>query len=299
MINSINPSSDNFLLDVARLQARAERAQRELSSGIRVSNSSDDPDSVSAIVQAGSDVARNQQIGRNLDNVKVEVDTAEQALQAAVSTLEQINVVGAQGANFDQTAQTRNGLALQVQSLLERLVAIGNTSVEGRYVFSGDSDQIPAYGIDLTTATGTTPYGGSAATRQVADPRGGSFTVSQTAQQIFDTAGASVFGAVNDLRVALLANDQDAITASLGALKAAHDHVSDSLSFYGSVQNEVADGINAVKALDLRFKTQLSDLRDADLAEATSDLLSAKLSLDAAFSARAKLPRTSLFDYLG
>src|SRR5204862_1577403 len=174
---------------------------------------------------------------------------------------EQINVLGAQGANFDQTAGTRNGLALQVQSLLEHLVAIANTSIEGRYVFSGDSDQIPAYGIDLTTATGTTPYGGSAATRQVADPRGGSFAVSQTAQQIFDSAGSSVYGAVNDLRVALLANDQDAITASLGALKTAHDHVGNSLSLYGSVQNEVADGINAVKALDLRFTAQLSDLR--------------------------------------
>src|SRR2546430_2862379 len=162
MINSVNPSSDNFLLDIGRLQARVDRAQRELSSGIRVSNPSDDPDSVGAIVQAGSDIARNQQIGRNLDNAKIEVDTAEQALQAAVSTLEQISVLGAQGANFDQTAQTRNGLALQVQSLLEHLVAIANTSIEGRCVFSGDSDQIPAYGIDLTTATGATPYAGSA-----------------------------------------------------------------------------------------------------------------------------------------
>jgi flagellar hook-associated protein 3 FlgL len=299
MINSINSLSDNFLLDIGRLQARAERAQRELSSGIRVINPSDDPDSVGAIVQAGSDIARNQQVGRNLDNVKVEVDTAEEALRAAVVTLEQINVIGAQGANFDQTAETRNGLALQVQNLLERLVAIANTSVEGRYIFSGDADQAPAYGIDLTTATGTTPYAGSAATRQVADPRGGSFATSQTAQRIFDTSGASVFGAVNALRVALLANDQNAVTASLTALKAAHDHVGDSLSFYGSVQNEVADGINAVKALDLRFTTQLSNLRDADLAEATSELLSAKLNLDAAFSARARVPRTSLFDYLG
>jgi flagellin-like hook-associated protein FlgL len=178
-------------------------------------------------------------------------------------------------------------------------VANANTSVEGRYVFSGDSDQNPAYNLNLTTPTGTNPYAGSAATRQVADPRGGSFATSQTAQQIFDAPGASVFAAVNSLRVALLANDQDAITASLASLKAAHDHVSDSLGFYGSVQNDVADGINAVKALDLRFRTQLSDLRDADLAAASTDLVSAKLNLDAAFSARAKVPKTSLFDYLG
>src|SRR5690348_5430827 len=104
MINSINPSADNFLLDIDRLQARADRAQRELSSGLRVIQPSDDPDRVAAIVQLGADIARNQQIGRNLDDVKIESDTAEQTLQAALSTLEQINVIGAQGANFDKTA---------------------------------------------------------------------------------------------------------------------------------------------------------------------------------------------------
>jgi flagellar hook-associated protein 3 FlgL len=299
MINSVNSSADSFLLDIDRLQAKAERAQRQISSGLRVTKPSDDPDSTGAIVQSGSDIARNQQIGRNLDQVKVEVDTAEQALQASVSTLEQINVVGAQGANFDQTAATRNNLAVQVQNLLERLVGSANTSVAGRYVFSGDSDQTAPYGIDLTTVTGTTPYAGSAATRQVEDPRGGKFATSQSGQQIFDAAGGSVFAAVNALRVALLANDQNGITASLASLKAAHDHLSDSLSYYGTVQNEVDDGITAAKTLDVRLRSQLSNLRDADLAGASTDLLSAKLNLDAAFSARARVPKTSLFDYLG
>jgi flagellar hook-associated protein 3 FlgL len=298
MINSINSSADNFLLDIGRLQDRFERAQREISSGLRVTKASDDPDHVGSIVVTGSDIARNQQIGKNLDSAKIEADTSEQALQAALSTVEQINVIGAQGANFDQTAATRSGLADQVQSLLERLVAGANTSVAGRYVFSGDSDQTAAYALDLTTATGTTPYAGSAATRAIQDPRGGTFPVSQTAQQIFDSPGASVFGAVNALRVALLANDQAGITTSLAAIKTAHDHLSDSLSFYGSVQNNVDDGINAVKSLDLRLTSQLSNLRDADLTQAASDLLSAKLNLDAAFSAEAKVPRTSLFDFL-
>src|SRR5439155_8030982 len=253
-----NPSADSFLIDLERLQSRADNAQRQIGSGLRVTKPSDDPDSVSAIVETGADIARNQQIGRNLDLVKAETDTAEQALQTALTTLEQANVIGALGANFDQTAATRSGLAAQIQDLLERLVANANTNVAGRYVFSGDSDQASAYAIDLTAASGTTPYAGAAATRQVADPRGGSFAVSQTAQQIFDAPGASVFGAVNALRVALLANDPDAITASLTALKTAHEHLSESLSFYGSVQNEVADGINAVKTLDLRFTGELS-----------------------------------------
>ena len=55
---------------------------------------------------------------------------------------------------------------------------------------------------------------------------GGTFAVSQSAQQIFDTpSGASVFAAVNWLRVALQANDQAGITAAVTALSAAHDPV--------------------------------------------------------------------------
>jgi flagellar hook-associated protein 3 FlgL len=300
MIRSIDPSSDNFLLDIGRLQSRIDRAQQQISSGLRVIKPSDDPDAVGAIVTTGADVARNSQIGHNLDRVKGEVDGSEAALSTGITTLEQVRVIAAQGANFDQTAATRNGLATQVANLLERLVANANTTIEGRYVFSGDSDQAEAYQVDLTTATGTGVYAGTPATRQAQDPRGGTFPTSQTAQEIFDAPGAaSVFGAVNALRVALLADDQTAITASLAGIETAHDHLSDSLAFYGSVQNQVDDAVSAVKASGLRLTSSLSDIRDADLAEATSDLVSAQTQLQATFSARARVPRNSLFDYLG
>ena len=299
MIGSINSSADSFLANIERLQARAERAQRQISSGLRVINPSDDPDQVGAILQTSSNLARNEQIGRNLGLVKAEVDGAEQALSAAILTLEGASVVGAQGANFAQTAATRSGLALEVENLLKRLVANANTNVVGRYVFSGDSDQVAAYSVDLTTATGTTAYAGTASTREVADPRGGAIPVSQSAQQIFDAPGASAFAAVNDLRVALLANDEPGIKASIEALRIAHDRMSDSLSFYGLVQNEVADGLEAAKALTLRLTADLSEARSADLVEASSELIDARLHLDATFSARARVPGTSLFDYLG
>ena len=299
MSNSINSSADSFLVNISRLQARVDRAQEQISSGLRITKASDDPDQVGAILQATSDLARNIQIGRNLDRVKAEVDGSEQALSTAITTLERASVLGAQGANFSQDAASRRGIAIEVQSLLERLVANANTTVDNRYVFAGDSDQIAPYAVDLTTVTGTTPYTGSAATREVEDPRGGTFPISQSAQEIFDAPGTSVFAAVNALRVALETNDEAGITASLNDLKIAHGHLSDSLSFYGTVQNEVADGARVVSALTLRLTTSLTDLREADVAEASTELVHARFHLEAAFSARARSPRTSLFDYLG
>jgi flagellar hook-associated protein 3 FlgL len=298
MIQNISTSADAFLSSVNQLEARTQRAQEEIGTGLRVNKPSDDPSVISDILQLNSSLARNTQIGKNLDSVTTEVSGAELALTGAINSLDTIATLGAQGATFNQSAANRAQLAVQIQDQLQNLIGDANTSVGNRYVFSGDSDQTAPYALDLTTATGATPYAGSAATRQVEDPRGSTFAVSQSAQQIFDAPGASVFAAVNGLRVALLANDQTAITNSLAALKTAQVQINGSLSFYGSAQNQVTDALDTTKTIDLQLTSNLSAVRDADAVSVASDLTTATLELQATFSARAKFPATSLFNFL-
>jgi flagellar hook-associated protein 3 FlgL len=299
MIQNISPSADSFLAAINQLQAQVQRAQEEIGSGLRVNRPSDDPSVVTDILQINSSLARNTQIGQNLSNVTAEVNGAEQALSSAVSTLDIVATLGSQGANFNRTAADRAQIAVQIQDQLQNLIGNANTSVGNRFVFSGDADQTAPYALDLTTTTGTTPYTGSAATRQVEDPRGSSFAVSQTAQQIFDAPGAGVFAAVNAVRVALLANDQPGIATALANLRTAQDSLNGSLAFYGSVQNQVADATAATSTIGLQLVANLSAVRDADIVSVASDLTTAQLQLQAAFSARAKYPPTSLFNFLG
>jgi flagellar hook-associated protein 3 FlgL len=298
MIQNISPSADSFLAAINQLQANIQRAQAQIGSGLRVNKPSDDPSVVSDILQINSSLARNTQIGQNLSNVAAEVNGAEAALSSSVSTLDIVTTLGSQGANFNRTAADRAEAAVEIQDQLQNLIGDANTSVGNRFVFSGDSDQTAPYALDLTTTNGTTPYAGTPATRQVEDPRGGSFAVSQTAQQIFDAPGASVFGAVNAVRVALLANDQAGIATALANLKTAQDSLNGSLAYYGGVQNQVADATAATSSIGLQLTANLSAVRDADVVAVASDLTTAQLQLQAAFSARAKYPATSLFNFL-
>jgi flagellar hook-associated protein 3 FlgL len=299
MIQSISPTADSFLAAINQLQAQVARAQGEISSGLRVNTPSDDPSVVSDILQINSSLARNTQIGQNLTNVTAEVNGAEGALSAAVSTLDNVATLASQGSNFNRSAADRAEAATEIQDQLQNLIGDANTSVGNRYVFSGDADQTAPYALDLTTTNGTTPYAGSAATRQVEDPRGSTFAVSRTAQQIFDAPGASVFAAVNAVRVALLANDQAGVTTALGNLKTAQDSLNSSLAYYGGVQNQVADATAATSTIGLQLNANLTSVRDADVVAVASDLTTAQLQLQAAFSARAKYPATSLFNFLG
>ena len=76
-------------------------------------------------------------------------------------------------------------------------------------------------------------------------------------------------------------------------------HLNSQLSFYGTVQNKVAEATDFATKRDLQLNTQLSSLQDADLTSAIVELTQAQAQQSAALQVRAKTPPRSLFDFLG
>lgn len=309
MISSLDPSSEKFLIDLTRLQALSERAQRQISSGLKISEAADAPDQIGALLQLQADLGHNTQIKSNLVRVKAEVDTAEQTVGQAIQLTDRLVVLATQGANGTQTADTRLALAQEVKGLQEQLVSLTGTTVEGRFVFGGDADQSAPYRLNTSstaTTNGVDRLTKSAATRQVEDPNGQTFQVAKTAQDIFDARNAddtfapqNLFVAVNSLRVALETNDIVGIQAAIPAIQKAADYVNSQQSFYGVAQNRITAASELADRTETSLRIQISAGRDADVAEAALQLSSTRTQLEAALSARAKLPRTSLFDFLG
>lgn len=300
MIAPIDPASQAFLFGLDQVQQRFNRAQLELTTGLRINTVSDDPALISSLAQIQSQIAQNTQITQNLGQVKLETDTAEQALSSAVTQVEQAQQLGTQGASSFASPQTQQTLATQVGSILENLVGIASTTVEGRHIFSGDADQINPYTVNLALVNPVSAYLGSAATRQVQHPDGSLIPVSLTAQQIFDSGapGNNVYQSLNAMRLALQAGDINAINAALPGLKSAGTFLNQQLAFYGTVQTRIAGATTYAANQSTSLQTQLSTIRDADSALAITELTLAQTQEQAAFESRAKLPRGSLFDFL-
>ncbi len=298
MVNRLNPSNESFLAALNRINERAEKATRQIATGYRITSASDAPDDISILLQARVEFDRTSQILTNLGRVKTEVDTAEERLRSAVTLMERARVLGAQGASETHTAESRAAAAEEVTGILRQLVSVAGTSVDGRYVFSGDADQKAPFGWDDAAAYPVTGYHGSPATRQVQHPSGLAFSVARSGDQIFDAPGSSVFQAVHNLSVALRANDTAAIESALAAVTAAGAHLNRELAFYGSVQGQVNAAIDDASKMKLRLETEISGLQEADLTQAILELNQARFHQQAALEARAKLPQTSLFDFL-
>lgn len=306
MISNLTPSAEAFLANMDRVQRSVQEASRQVSSGKRVNVASDAPDEVSTILQLRADETRNTQIQSNLGLAKTDADAADSALSSAAKLMDRARTLGAQGANFTLDATGRQSIADEIQGIQEQMLAISRTTVQGRYIFSGDQDSNPAYEFDLITPTGATALNISSATRRVEDPAGGTFAVTKSASDIFDTqnsdgtpSDANVFASLNNLRLALVANDTDQINAAVGNIQTASNHLNTAEAFYGSVQSRIQDASNYGSTYDVQLKTELSQKEDADVTAAAMTLTQGTTQLEAAFQMQAKMPRTSLFDFLG
>jgi len=301
MITFYNEQTQAFLDGMNRIQQRETKAQLELTSGMRINTVSDAPDQISNLLSVRSAISRNTQIGQNLASVKTETDSAEAAVSNAVSLVERAESLGTQGASDMATADMRSQLAQQLGDVLTELVGTANTSVGGRYIFGGDSDQTQPYTIDLTQANPISAYAGTVATRQVESADGSTLAVSRTAQDLFDASDPSknVFLSINGLRNALLNNDSAGIDSALAQVRSSDTYLNDELSFYGTVQNRVASAINYSSQYDLQLRTQLSTIQDADETQSIIDLNEAQTQQQAALASEGQIPRTSLFNFLG
>jgi flagellar hook-associated protein 3 FlgL len=308
MIGRLDPSSEKFLADLGRLQARQERAQRQISSGLRVAQPSDAPGEVSGILQLRAELALLLQIKTNLGRAKLEAATAEQAVQASIQVIERATVLASQGLGSLADAEKRKVIANEVAGLHDQLLNLSGANIEGRFIFSGDADGQPPFEVDPQGSAGirrTIPEA-SQSTRQIQHPSGSTFGISRTAAELWDPldeegnpAAQNAFAALHALRSALEGNDEEAIRTALTYLGEAANHLNFQLSFYGNAQIRIEEGLKSADRMQLRLKEDLSNRQDADLVDAITELNQARIHQEAALSARAKMPRSSLFDYLG
>jgi flagellar hook-associated protein 3 FlgL len=233
--------------------------------------------------------------------VKTEVDSAEQALQNAVSLFDQVQTLGAQGNTDILTPAGRIALADELDSILQQFVGLTGSAVEGRYIFSGDTDQQVPYTYTTGQASPVSLYLGATSTRLVQHPNGTTFTVALTAQQIFDSTDptTNVFTAIQTLSAALRANDSPAVATAVNSLTKVSQHLNSQLAFYGTTQNKVAAAAEFGQTLQLQLQTQIGNVEDADLTQAILELTQGQTQQQAALQSRAMLPRKTLFDYLG
>jgi len=307
MISLLQGQAQVFITELGQIEQQAAQANEQVSSGLKVTVASDDPDQIDSLLQLRSELARNTQIQSNLTLAQTNADAADNALSSSIQLMDQAVSLATQGANATMTTGGQFAIAQEIQGIQQQMVANSNTMVQGAYIFSGDSPSTPAYTFDVNAdATNRVDQGSTAAaTQQIEDPQGGSFASSLTAQEIFDGRNAdgsyandNVFQALNSLYDALMSGSSDAIGATIANLQTSSQHLNSMQAFYGEVEDRIQAAQTFSNTYATQLQTEIGNIQDADIPTAVMEMDQANISEEAAMQMEAKLPQNTLFDYM-
>ena len=306
MVYFNDPIGETFVANMARIGNSNAAIQRQISSGLKVGIPEDAPDQVTQLLQLQASLAHNTDIQTGLNSAQASATAADQALTQVLTLVDQASSLGAEGLGAATSATTRQQLAQQVQGIFDQVVSLSQTQNGGTYIFGGDANTSPSYRLDPSQPNGVDVLSTALNTSVVQDPNGGTFPAGLTAGQIFDhrnpdgtLAPDNLFGAVNALYVGLNNNDSNAIAGALTSIQQASAYVNTQQSFYGALQNRVTAALSTASALNVSLTQQISSIRDTDLSQAAVQLTQGETQQQAALAAQSKVPKTSLFDFLG
>jgi flagellar hook-associated protein 3 FlgL len=305
MIVGLTPANAQFVESVDNLQNQLTNANNQLATGLRVNVASDAPGEVEDIFQARSDLASVNQVSQNLTNVQAQVNAGDSSLQSAIQLLQNALSLGAEGSGSTVTPQQQAALSTQVQDLLSQLVGLSQTQVNGVYIFSGDASGSPPFQLDPTSPTGVDQLVTAQATQEIADPTGITFPISLTGQQLFNNSDVNgnptpqnAFAALNNLQLALTSGNATSISTAIGDVQSASTYLNQQLGFYGTAQDRITSALDLSQKFQLQDQTNLSNLQDTNVPAVALQLTQDTTDLNAALSAQAHVPTTTLFDFL-
>ncbi len=303
------PGSAWFLNGMANLQQEELQTQMQLSSGYQINTAADSPGETPELIQLDSSLSAVQAYQQNLTNVQTEANTADQSLQQSITLIQNAVTLGTQGASSTATANTDQTLATDVQGIQQQLVTIANTQVAGRYIFGGDQDQTAPYQYDAAAPNGTGVDSLSAQTntRAVVNTEGQTVYQPLTAQQIFgpvdgngNPTANNTFFALQSLVADLQAGNQANVTNDVNALQQASAYVGQQQAYYGEAEDRLTAEQTSAANVVTNLQTQISGIRDTNVAQAATDLSQETIDQQAAMGAEAEVAQQkTLFDFLG
>lgn len=267
-------------------------AQRRVASGRRIHLPSDDPVGGAGVIRANRQLQALAQYGRNIDSAAVRLRAEEQALDAVTNLLTRARELGVGALSGSISPEGVQSSRAEVDELLASVVQQANTRFGNGYLFGGTTPDIQPYAEGGTVAPGAQPHG----QHRVDIGSSTWFATNHDGQEVFEDTG--VFAALQALSAGMDSMDTAAIGDSLKQLDEAFTGVQRRLSEVGARTNRLEIARANVEALDLNLRVLRSDLQDAEIDEAVSDLIGRQIAYQSALLATSKILSTTLTDYL-
>ena len=291
------------------IQERAENTSNALNeaidtvtSGRKIKKLSDDPFRLALMLDTRAELADIDQFERNLEMGEAWLSSTEESLRKVQDRLADVQVTALAMLNDTNNKSDRELAATGVEEVINDIVQVTNTDVNGRYIYSGTRTNVEPFVfmnnageiVDVSEAT-RVAYRGDNQPFRIQTQNDEELDVGSDGSQIYGT----MYDTLLKLRDALKNNDVDAIEEQLDPLKAHQEHVSAENSVVGFRITRLQFRQSVLDGVDITTQQKLANLEEVDMTEAISDLSIKELMYQAALSASSKvINMKTLMDFI-
>ena len=300
--NSTSAFYERSAMDNSSLRARAESLQAQISSGSRLTQSSDSPVAASRLRTLSRSSQLSSVDASNANRASADLTLADSALSSFAEYVTRARELTQQAASGTLTASQRSGIGTELVQIHSSLVSLANTRDSAGHSLFGGETTGNAYTLD---AGGNAVYSGTASAGELALGDGQSVKRSLTGPEFlnFSVAGnpTNLMAVVKSLGEAL----QGAVADPAAAASAGLDALTQGLDAITTGQTVVGSRLAWIELTSER-RTALSELNiseeaevgGTDIAATVAELQQIMTVLEASQASFARLASLSLFDAL-
>ncbi len=290
--------SDTLSSQLQHLGQQQAQLQNQVSTGLRITNLSDDPAAAGRVLGLQTETKRMQQYQRNNGQ-------ATELTQAAYSALNSIKTISDRAGELvtlgsgASSADSTQAYAKESNQMLEQFLQAANTKYDNAYLFGGTVTDTTPFVAERDASGNITSisYQGGANSPEFEVGEGATispYTSGESNQELADFGNALV-----SLRDALTHQDSSALTSTVqSSLQNSEDDILNTVSTIGAVQTRLAATSTQNQARFSSLQNLTSTDTDADLATTTVKLSQTNNAYQAALESGAKIMQMSLLDYL-
>jgi len=292
-----NMITNSMLTEIQNLDSSQAQLQSEVSSGLAVTQPSDDPAAFGQVVQLESQSRQLSQYSNNATQALDLANSSYSGLNSLVSIYDRATQLGTLGTSTDG-ATSDSAYASELDQLIQQSVTVANSQVAGQYLYGGTADNTAPF-VATTDSSGSIT-----AVSYVGNSEQASIPLSSTSSVAVGTTGdqnqgmADFINHLVTLRDALTSGDQTALATANTTLGSDDENLTNAVAENGAVQSRIESEQTQQQSESTELSTLISNATSADLPTTIVKLNQAQLAYQAALQTAASVMHMSLLNYV-
>ncbi|HUZ21472.1 MAG TPA: hypothetical protein VMU75_12950 [Acidimicrobiales bacterium] len=293
--------ADTTLTDTLAGQLNAQQGtianlDAQLSSGVALQKPSDNPIAVVDTIGYERQISQLGATTSAASTASSWLGIANQTANSVLNNLQSVRTLVLQALNSgSQTAQSYSAIATQIQGQAQSLLGLANTTYAGTAIFSGTAGGSSAYTSAGTYQGNTTPF-------TIDLGNGQKVAASVPGTQLFGSSPSDVFTTlkqiVTDLGGAPGGTTETNLQTDLNALNANITQATSASASLGEAAQQVQTVQSSASATSTQVQTILSNTRDVNVAQVTTQLQADLANYQAALYASSQAVPETLAAFL-